>query len=361
MPDFTVRRGHRESSATAYLDPVAHRPNLRVETGARTTRLLLQGTRVVGVEYLRDGQVQQAMADEVIVSGGSFNSPQILMLSGIGPAAALAAAGVPAVHDLPAVGQHLQDHPLVPVAYQASRPFGFEKMMRLDQLFIAALRWGLGGKGPLGEAPLSVQAYVRSQASSAGPDTQFQVSHVSFAARPWFPGWRKGAGHQFTAAAMQMRPLGRGEVSLRSADPLAPPRIRLGLLSHPGDLQFARDMLAFIRRFFATEPVRSLVATELMPGAAVNDRAAIDAYLRTVVQTGMHPTSSCAMGLDPTTSVVDAQLRVHGLQGVRVADASVMPTIVSGNTSAPAMMIGEKAADLILGRPAPAADTASAA
>jgi choline dehydrogenase len=350
MPDFTVRRGRRESSATAYLDPVANRPNLRIETGARTTRLMLRATKVVGVEYLRDGQLQQAMADEVIVSGGSFNSPQILLLSGVGPAEELSAAGVKAVHDLPAVGKNLQDHPLVPVVFQASRPFGFDKMMRLDQLFLSALRWGLSGKGPLAEAPLSVQAYVRSQADSAWPDMQFQVSHVSFAARPWFPGWRKGAGHQFTAAAMQMRPSGRGDVTLRSADPLASPIIRLGLLSHPHDLQFARDMLAFIRRFFATEPVRGLVSTELMPGAAVNDPVAVDAYLRSMVQTGMHPTSSCAMGLDPLISVVDAQLRVHGLQGLRVVDASVMPTIVSGNTSAPVMMIGEKAADLILGR-----------
>lgn len=349
MPDFTVRNGRRESSATAYLDPVADRPNLRIETGARTTRLLFDGQRVVGVEYLRDGQLQRASAGEVILSGGAFNSPQILMLSGVGSAVELASVGVKAVHDLPAVGKQLQDHPLVPMVFNAFRPLGFEKMMRLDQLLIAALRWGWGGKGPFGEAPLSVQGYVRSTADSQWPDTQFQVSHVSFAARPWFPGWRKGAGHQFTAAAMQMRPLGRGEVTLRSADPLAAPNIRLGLLSHPGDLQFARGMVAFIRRFFAADPLRDLVSTELMPGRDVNDEASVDAYLRSVIQTGMHPTSSCAMGVDPVSSVVDAQLRVHGLQGLRVADASVMPTIVSGNTSAPTMMIGEKASDLILG------------
>ncbi|HSI56155.1 MAG TPA: GMC family oxidoreductase N-terminal domain-containing protein [Ideonella sp.] len=355
MPDFTVRDGRRESSATAYLDPVRHRPNLRIETGARTTRLLMEGRRVVGLEYLRDGQLRQASAAETIVSGGSFNSPQILMLSGIGPAAGIEATGLKVRHGLPAVGQHLQDHPLVPVMFNASRAMGFEKLMRLDQLFLAAMRWRLGGRGPLGEAPLSVQGYVRSQADSLWPDLQFQVSHVSFAARPWFPGWRRGAGHQFTAAGLQLRPHGRGEVTLRSADPLAAPGIRLGLLSHPADLQFARDTLQFIRRFFATEPVRDLVAGEIMPGAAVNDPAAIDAYLHAVIQTGMHPTSSCAMGVDASTSVVDAQLRVHGLEGLRVADASVMPSIVSGNTSAPAMMIGEKASDLVLGLQAPAA------
>ena len=348
MPDFTVRHGRRESSATAYLAPAAQRSNLRIETGARTSRLLLQGERVEGVEYMRDGQLHQAMAGEVIVSGGAFNSPQILLLSGIGPASELAALDIKPVHDLPAVGKNLQDHPLVAAIFAAARPLGFEKLMRLDQLCAAALRWGMSGQGPLGEAPLSVQGYVRTQADSLWPDTQFQVSHVSMAARPWFPGWRRGAGHQFTAAALQLRPHGRGEVRLRSADPMAAPHIRLGLLDHEADRRFAREMLRFIRRFFATEPVREMVETELMPGLQVDSDAALDAHLRATIQTGMHPTSSCAMGLDPADSVVDPQLRVHGLAGLRIADTSIMPTIVSGNTSAPAMMIGEKAADMIL-------------
>jgi len=349
MPDFTVRDGRRESSATAYLDPVEHRPNLRIETGARICQLVMDGRRVVGVDYLLDGQSQRASAAEVIVSAGSFGSPQILLLSGIGPAGELEAAGARTRHDLPAVGKNLQDHPLVPAVFNAARPMAFDKLLRLDRLFVAALRWGLAGQGPLGEAPLSVQGYVRSQPDSPAPDIQFQVSHVSVAARPWFPGWRSGAGHQFTAAALQLRPRGRGDVTLRSADPLAAPRIRLGLLDDPHDLQFARDMLGFIRRFFATQPVRDLVAGELMPGPQVADPDAIDGYLRSIIQTGMHPTSSCAMGLDPHSAVVDAELRVHGLEGLRIADASVMPTIVSGNTSAPTMMIGEKAADLVLG------------
>jgi len=354
MPDFTVRDGRRESSATAYLNPVVHRPNLRIETGARICRLVMEGRRVTGVEYLLDGRLLSASAAEVIVSAGSFGSPQILMLSGIGPADELQACGVKPRHELAAVGKHLQDHPLVPAMFNAARPMAFEKLMRLDQLFVAALRWGVAGKGPLGEAPLSVQGYIRSQANSPAPDIQFQVSHVSFAARPWFPGWRRGAGHQFTAAAIQLHPRGRGQVTLRSVDPLAAPCIRLGLLSDPHDLQFARDMLGFIRRFFATPPVRELVADELVPGPAVDGNEAIDGYLRAVVQTGMHPTSSCSMGVDPRTSVVDAELRVHGLDGLRIADASVMPTIVSGNTSAPTMMIGEKASDLVLGRRTPA-------
>jgi choline dehydrogenase len=349
MPDFTVRDGRRESSATAYLNPIAQRPNLRIETGARICQLVMEGRYVVGVDYLLGGQSRRASAAEVIVSAGSFGTPQLLLLSGIGPNGELQAAGVKTRHDLPAVGKNLQDHPLVPAVFNAARPMAFDKLLRLDQLFVAALRWGLAGQGPLGEAPLSVQGYVRCQPGSTTPDMQFQVSHVSVFARPWFPGWRAGAGHQFTAAALQLRPHGRGEVTLRSADPLAAPCIRLGLLDNPHDLQFARDMFGFIRRFFATQPVRDLVAGELMPGPQVAEPDAIDGYLRSIIQTGMHPTSSCSMGVDPRTSVVDGELRVHGIEGLRIADASVMPTIVSGNTSAPTMMIGEKAADFVLG------------
>jgi choline dehydrogenase len=355
MADFNVRGGRRESSATAYLRPARERANLRVETGALARRILLEGSRAVGVEYEHGGRTVIATAGEVILSGGAFNSPQLLLLSGIGPADELSPLGVAPRHDLPAVGKNMQDHPLVAAVFQASRPLGFEKLMRLDQLAVAAIRWGLTGAGPLGEAPLSVQGYVRTQPGSEWPDTQFQISHVSMAARPWFPGWRSGAGHQFTAAAMQLRPTGRGSVTLRSSDPRSSPRIRLGLLANETDRRAAREMFRFIRRFFATAPVSNMVAAELAPGAAVETDDEVDAYLRGTIQTGMHPTSSCAMGVHPEVSVVDAQLRVHGLQSLRVVDASVMPRIVSGNTNAPTIMIAEKAADLILGHTAPAA------
>jgi choline dehydrogenase len=273
------------------------------------------------------------------------------MLSGIGPAEELRGAGVAPLHDLPAVGRNLQDHPLIPAVYQAARAFGFEKLLRLDQLAGSALRWLATGGGPIGEAPLSVQGYVRTQHDSRYPDVQFQVSHVSFMARPWFPGWRRGAGHQFTAAAMQLQPRGRGSVKLRSADPFAAPQIFLGLLREEADVQAARDMFAFIRAFFAAPPLKALVARELFPGDSVATAADIDGFLRRTIQTGMHPAGSCAMGVDSATSVVDGELRVHGISSLRVADASIMPRIVSGNTNAPTIMIAEKAADLILGNP----------
>ena len=358
MPDFTTRNGRRESSATAYLGPPGSRRNLTVSTHSYAARLLFSTSRVTGIEYARDGSVHQAHAGEVIVCGGTFNSPQLLLLSGIGPADELRAHGIDPRQDLPGVGRNLQDHPLVPAAYTASVEFSFEKWLRFDRLAWSMLRWAATGGGPLGEAPLSVQGYVRLRDTDPWPDMQFQVSHVSFQARPWFPGIRRGAGHQFTAAAMQLQPFGRGSVTLRSADPRDKPCIRLCLLADPRDLEAARNMFAFIRRFFATAPLSKLIDHEFFPGRSVQSAADIDAYLRSVVQTGMHPTSTCSMGTDPAYAVVDAALKVHGVEGLRVCDASVMPRIVSGNTSAPAIMIAEKAADMILGRASPPADAA---
>jgi choline dehydrogenase len=349
MPDVTVRAGRRESSATAYLAPIRNRPNLTVETQALTTRVMLEGTRASGVEYLKNGQTCQVSGGEVIVCAGTFNSPQILMLSGIGPAAELNAVGVRSLHDLPAVGRNMQDHPLVPVIYKPSRPLGFEKFMRLDRFLAAGTRWCLTGRGPFSEAPLSVQGYLRCDPASTWPDTQFQVSHVCMGARTWFPGWRTGTGDQFTATVMQLRPTGRGSVTLRSAAPQDAPIIRLGLLATAEDRLAARRLFRFTREFFRAAPLSKWIEAELLPGLHVQSDEQLDVFLCNAIQTAGHPTSTCAMGTDPEHSVVDASLRVHGLAGLRVVDASVMPRIVSGNTHAPTVMIAEKASDLILG------------
>jgi len=177
----------------------------------------------------------------------------------------------------------------------------------------------------------------------------FQVSHVSMGAHTWFPGWRAGAGDQFTATVMQLRPTGRGSVTLRSADPLDAPRIRLGLLATDEDRQTARRLCRFTRDFFGAAPLSQWIAAELLPGAGVQSDDQVDGFLCNAIQTAGHPTSTCAMGTDPLDSVVDASLRVHGLSGLRIVDASIMPRIVSGNTNAPTIMIAEKASDLILG------------
>jgi choline dehydrogenase len=353
LPDFTIRGGRRDSAESAYLDPARTRPNLRIETRAHVTRVLIEHGRAVGVEYLQRGRASVARAArEVILSAGAFNSPQLLLLSGIGPPDELRAAGIEPVHALPAVGKNLQDHPLVVAVYRASSRCTFERTLRLDRFALAMLRWRLTGSGPLAFNPICIQGFVRLKSATRWPDVQFQVAHVSMLGRLWFPGWRPGAGHQFTAVALSLRPAGRGEVMLRTADPLAPPRIRLGLLAAEADLQTARDMLRLARRFFATEPVAALVSEELAPGRAVQADDELDAYLRATIQTGMHPTSTCAMGGDER-SVLDAALRVRGIGSLRVVDAAAMPDVVSGNTNAPTIMIAEKASDLILGRPPP--------
>jgi choline dehydrogenase len=196
-----------------------------------------------------------------------------------------------------------------------------------------------------------VQGLIRTRADLDRPDLQMLVSPVSIFAQPWFPGWRRGEGHRLSMACVLLHPRSRGKVSLRSADPLAPPRIQLNLLQAEEDRRGLRDIVKFVRRFFSTPPAAGLVATEQFPGPAVRSDDEIDAHLRKTVATAMHPTSTCAMGIGPR-AVVDGQLRVRGIDGLRIADASVMPSIVGGNTNAPTIMIAEKAVDLILGRTA---------
>lgn len=350
MPDFTVHRTRRESAATAYLNLARDGGTIEVWQGASVTRIVVEQGRARGVDILRDGNTEIVHAGEVVLSAGAFNSPKLLMLSGIGDAANLKSHGIATIANLPAVGRNLQDHPMVQMAFAVSRPLGFEARLRLDRLAGAALAWMARRDGLLNEAPLSIQGYVRRAGGAGRPDTQFQVSHGSPMSRPWFPGWRSPATDMLGVGVLQLDPTGTGSVMLRSADPLEPPAIRLNLLSTQQDMQAARDMMAFTRRFFATSALRDLVSGEVVPGASVQGAGGKDAYLRQSIVTGAHPACTCAMGTDPVQSVVDVTLKVHGVEGLRVADASIMPRIVRGNTSAPAMMIGEKAADMILGR-----------
>jgi choline dehydrogenase len=352
-PDFNTHEGHRASTASRYLRPAMSRKNLRVETGALATRLLFEGTRAMGVEYEQNGQITQAFAErEVILAGGTFNSPQLLLLSGVGPANELGALGVPVVHDLPGVGKNLQDHQSLGMVYAAKGAFTFDNELRLDRLAWHTLRWRLFGTGPVAGLPVAVQGFYRSRPGLEWPDVQFLISPVSMLAQSWFPGWRKGAGHVFSMANVVLHPQSRGEVTLRSTDPRDPPRILFNLLQAPEDRATFRAMVHFTRTFFRTPPASSLVIEERTPGALVQTDDEIDAHVRRMVGTAMHPTSTCAMGVDEM-AVVDASLRVRGLEALRVVDASVMPTIPGGNTNAPTIMIGEKASDLILGKQLP--------
>lgn len=357
MPDCTIRRGRRHSTVRAFIDPVKHRPNLRIQTHALVTRILVEQGRAVGVEYRQGGTLRQIRARrEVILSAGAINSPQILMLSGIGPAAHLRAMGIDPLLDLPGVGANLQDHPIALSFWAASQPVTFDRHTRLDKLALAFLRWQLSGTGTMSQSPMSIQGFLRSSAAQDRPDWQFQIVHSSYAARPWFPGWRKPAGHQFSLGVLLLDPESRGSITLASPDPAALPKIQLNFLSAPGDIERLREAVRFMRRFMTAAPASDLVGAELAPGGDPAERdsdAAIDGWNRASVMSGGHAACTCAMGTD-ARAVVDAQLRLRGIAGLRVADASVMPNIIRGNTNAPVIMIAEKAADMILGRPTPA-------
>ena len=355
IADCTIRDGRRDSTPRAYLDPAQGRPNLRIETGALVRRVLFEGTKAVGVEYEQGGEVKQLRAKrEVVLSGGAFNSPQLLLLSGVGPAAALRDLGIPVVADLPGVGENLQDHAIALSFWRAARPNSFDGELRLDRLAGNVLRWMATGKGTPAQSPLTIQGFLRSGPAADRPDIQFQVSHVSYEAKPWFPGWRKGAGHQISAGAILLNPASRGHVRLASPDPRDLARIQLNFLAEESDLATLRESIRLQRRFFTSDAARPWVAAELAPGAEAASDAAIDGWLRATVMSAAHPTSTCAMGIGPQ-AVVDATLKVRGVEGLRVADASVMPDVIRGNTNAPAIMIAEKASDMLLGRAAPVA------
>ena len=356
IPDFTVRGARRESSATAYLSQPEIARQLVIRRRVHVLRIIVEHGRATGVELLRAGKHEFVQADEIVLAAGTFNSPHLLMLSGIGAADALRCHGIDVVADLPAVGRNLQDHPMLLMAYAASVRLGFEDRLRLDRLAGSALAWLLRIGGLLDEAPLGIQGFVNRSEPGARPDTQFQVACASPMSRPWLPGWRKRSPDILGVSILQLDPRSRGAVELKSGDPLQLPAVQTNFLSDPHDRKAAREMFAFVRRFFATAAMRKLVGPELMPGATIEDEAGIDHFIANSLVSGAHPVGSCAMGNDPAASVVDSALRVHGIEGLRVADASIMPTIIRGNTSAPAMMIGEKAADLMLGRKLPRAD-----
>jgi choline dehydrogenase len=352
VPDVNIHAGTRASTVARYLRPVMSRSNLEVRPNALTRRLLIENGRCAGVECDIGGEIFTFRAErEVILAAGAFNSPQLLQLSGIGAPADLEPHGIAVKHPLAGVGANLQDHQSTAVVYGASGEFCFEKELRLDRLALSVLQWKLFRSGPIGAAALTVQGLIRTRPELDRPDLQMLVSPVSIFAKPWFPGWRKGEGHRISMACVLLHPRSRGKVSLRSADPKAAPRIQLNLLQAEEDRRGLREIIRFVRRFFATKPASSLVAAEQFPGAAIGSDAEIDAHLRKTIATAMHPTSTCAMGQGPD-AVVDGQLRVHGLSGLRIADASIMPAIVGGNTNAPTIMIAEKAVDLILGRAA---------
>jgi choline dehydrogenase len=348
--------GRRASTSRAYLYPALARPNLRLVSQALVTRVLLEKSRAVGVEYAVGRETRQVRAErEVILCGGSYNSPQLLMLSGIGAASELESAGVKPMHDLPGVGKNLSEHGRAPIDFVASGPISLLNELRLDRVLLSLIRWKLFGTGTFATQLNSCNIVIRTQPELRQPDIQLMCNPGRMDAKVWCPGIGTRQEHRITADAVVLHPQSRGTVRLRSANPLDAPRVHVNAFGEQADLDTAIRGIEAARHIYSTPPQSKLVASELRPGAACTSRADLIAYIRQNGGITQHPVGTCEMGVD-TDAVVDPQLRVRGIENLRVADASIMPTVTGGNTNAPTIMIGEKAADLILGRQLPPAD-----
>ncbi len=349
-PDISIHNGRRGSTSKRFLFPAMDRPNLTVISSAHATRIEIEDGRAVALHYRQggpDGTDHRVAANrEIILSGGTYNSPQLLMLSGIGPADELREHGIAVVHELPGVGRNLQDHPSVAMIWKAERKVTLNPDLRLDRIALAGLQWLLTGKGRLANMPVTANGFIKTRPDLERPDAQCLLQPTTIFARPWFPGIKKAADDVISMACVLLRAESRGWVKLRSADPFDAPRILNNVLKEEADKAFFRRLIPQIREIMATSPLAEVIKGELAPGPEVQSDDEIDAWLRQATNTALHPTSTCAMGTGPD-AVCDARLRVHGIRGLRVADASVMPRIVGGNTNAAAIMIGEKAADLI--------------
>ena len=335
---LTVKDGKRHSAAAAFLVPILKRPNLTTITGALVIRLLFEGIRIVGVEYMHQRTLHQAKVNkEVILSAGAFDSPKLLMLSGIGDAEYLQAMGIPVVVDLPGVGQNLQDHFLVPVAHQVTAALHPAITNPVAHEVIAAFHPAITSNGNA-EAGL----FLHTEGNlDAAPDLQFFFGPIL-----WISPGKALSGLGFTVTVSLTHPQNIGSVSLRSPNPKDPPIIRMNFLQSQSDVQKVLEGVKIMRKLFQTSAFDQFRGEEIGPGAEVTSDEALFDYIREVCITGYHPVGTCKMGTDPM-AVVSPELRVHGVEGLRVVDASIMPTLVGGNTNAPTIMIGEKGADLI--------------
>lgn len=349
---LTIKDGERWSASFAYLKPVLDRPNLFPRTHAHTTRLLIEDGRCIGVEYAHDAKsppVKVFASSEVLVCTGAVQSPQILMLSGIGPAAELQRHGIPVVVDSPDVGRNLQDHLDVLLLQECTQPITAWSLNKGFKQILTGLNYALRKQGLGRENFLESGGFARSREGLDRPDLQFHFVNALVQDHGNVSAERDG----FSLHVCQLRPESRGEVGLTSSDPFAAPRIDPNYLATEEDRRALRQGLKMAREIFAAPPLAPYRGPEFKPGAAVVSDDEIDAYIRATAETIYHPVGTCRMGTDPT-SVVDGELKVRGVAGLRVVDASVMPTLIGGNTNAPTMMIAEKAADMIRGRAAPA-------
>jgi len=342
---LTTHKGWRSSAATAYLKPARRRPNLRIETGAYATGLLLEGRRATGVRYRQHGRdVEARCTREVLLAAGAIQSPQLLQLSGIGPATCLVQHGVNVVYDLPGVGENLQDHLQVRLVYECTRLITTNDELRsLTGRIKIGLQWLFARRGPLAVGINQGGCFMSALGSqSPTPDIQFHVATLSADVAG-------GEVHRFsgfTLSICQLRPASRGRVAINSRDPMQPPSMRPNYLSEEIDRRTTVAGMRAARAIAASAPMQPFVRREVSPGPQAIDDDALLEFARDRGATIFHPSGTCKMGND-RLAVVDARLRVHGIASLRVVDCSIMPTLVSGNTNAPVIMIAEKAVDMI--------------
>src|ERR1700681_2316573 len=341
----TTRYGRRASTAVAYLRPAKDRKNLHVETSALAQRILFEGRRAVAVEYRKAGRLRTARArKEILVSSGAYNSPQLLQLSGVGPAELLKKHGIDVVLDAPGVGQDLQDHMQVRMVMRCTKKITLNDIVNHPvRRMLAGARYAAFRKGPLTIAAGTSGAFFKTNPRVATPD--IQIHFLPFSTDKMGEKLHSFSG--FSASVCQLRPESRGSLRIRSADPAAPPEIRINYLSTETDRTANVEGLKVLRRILQAPALSPYVVEEVDPGAKVVSDEALLSYCRARGGTIYHPTSTCRMGSDPL-AVVDQRLRLRDIEGLRVVDASIMPDLVSGNTNAPVIMIAEKASDMIL-------------
>src|SRR6195256_4318386 len=347
MSQATIARGRRMSTARCYLDPVRNCRNLHIETQALTERLLLEAKRCTGVRYSVAGEVREVRAGRaVVVSAGAFNSPQLLELSGIGQPERLRTLGIEVRHELPGVGENLRDHYVPRTRWLIGKKgITFNDRGRGLRLAHQVLRYALFRQGMLAMAGAPIRAFVCSREGLEAPD--LMLGWIPMLTEPSPRGPRISRQSGLTLYAHAMRPESKGQVHIPAADPRRPPAINFNFLSSPPDAELTVRAVRIARAIMTAPAMAPLQVTEAAPGADRTTDGEILDWIKRAAETTYHPVGTCKMGSDPM-AVVDAQLRVHGVEGLRVADASIMPTLTSGNTNAPSIMIGEKAADMVL-------------
>jgi 4-pyridoxate dehydrogenase len=349
---MTSKDGRRWSAADAYLRPALERKNLTVETDALTTKIIFDGRRAAGIEYIKNGETIRVHAErEVILCGGVINSPQLLMLSGIGDPAELAQHDIAVKVALPGVGKNLQDHISATIAYKRKTPGPLHRAMRIDRIVPALARAYLHGEGIATDLPGGAMAFLKTRPEAPLPDVQLLFLAGPMTAHPYLWPFRRPYVDGYACRAIVLRPESRGRVELVSADPRKPVRIRQNFLATDNDWKTLRAGLRIARDVCGQAPMRPFMDREIAPGDSATDDASLDAHIRADSITVHHPLGTCKMGLasDPF-AVVDPELKVLGVDGLRVVDGSVMPDLVGANINAPIIMIAEKAADLIRGR-----------